>query len=90
MPERDPLELAKELCRIAVEGSPDRKTASVRLQMAAATLAVTEGAELKHWVSGTLSAFDSMRKAYRADRNGVRDIAGLGLVEAVPQRVVFK
>lgn len=79
----DAMVLAEMLCSLAVRGSPDRKTASVRLMAAAATLAVTEGADLKQWMGGTISTYDMMKKAHKADRAGVRRIAGLGIVEAV-------
>ncbi len=79
----DPQALAVELCRVAVDGSPDRRTASVRLLAAAATLAVTEGATTKQWLTAAVATLESTQKAYKANRFAVRRVAGLNVVEAV-------
>lgn len=79
----DPQDLARKLCAMAVAGSPDRKAASVRLMAAAATLAVTEQADLKQWISACVSTLDMTKRAYAADRRGIRMVAGLPVIEAV-------
>lgn len=86
----EPGEKLSRLIALACRQSENRQDAMAILVNAAAIMAVVDGVKIAHWMNALATKFDSITKAYKTNRADIRQVAGLGMIEAFPDVVEVK